>query len=677
MAIVCQKEIMGKLKMSDLSFMLTDAEFINSYKDKQPSWGPLGYFTYKRTYARPIESGGTEEFWQTCLRVVNGVFSIQKDHCKSLALPWDDARAEKSAKEMFQRMWDFKFLPPGRGLWVMGTDIVAKKGGAALNNCAFISTKDLSRDFAAPFCFLMDMSMLGVGVGADVDGAEVFNNKDGKYLGDVMIVSPKVNEDLVFTVEDTREGWVNLLRHVLNSYVGINELAVEIDYSKIRAKGEPLKTFGGISSGPAPLMQLIDDVKRTLQLAPGETSSLITPSQIADLFNYIGKCVVSGGVRRSAEILFGSPENSEFLELKQDKDALWDRRWVSNNSIKGKLGQDYSKVAESIAINGEPGIIWLENMQAYSRLLNEPDFKDEKVLGTNPCAEQSLEPFELCCLVETFPARHETPEDFFETLKYAYMYAKTVTLVPTHNSRTNSVTMRNRRIGCSQSGIVQAIEKFGRDKFFVYMCNYGYDVIRRWDKIYSDWLCVPQSIKVTSVKPSGTVSLLPGSTPGIHYAHSEYYIRRIRVEDTSPLLQEAILAGYEVEVDTYAPNTYCVLFPVKEPYFTKGKTEVTIWEQFNNAVDMQCYWADNQVSVTVTFNPDEAKYIKPCLETFQRRLKSVSFLPNQDHGYVQPPYETVGEDRFLELKNKIKWEIGSRAIHDIDDKFCDGDKCKI
>ena len=664
--------------MTTLSFSLEDEEFLSKFKNSQPSWGPLGYFTYKRTYARPIDANTTEEFWQTCLRVVNGVFSIQKDHCAALTLPWDEAKATKSAKEMFQRMWDFKFLPPGRGLWVMGTDIVAKKGGAALNNCAFVSTEDIATDFSAPFCFLMDMSMLGVGVGGDLRGAEkLYDASKDTYVGEVRIKKPEIDLEMTFVVKDSREGWVELLKHVLDSYVTDSKQAGNIDYSNLRAKGVPLKTFGGVSSGPDPLIQLIKDIKKTLELPEGVESAYIATWQVTDLFNYIGKCVVSGGVRRSAEILFGKSDNKEFIDLKQDQEALWDRRWASNNSIKAVLGQDYTEVAERIAVNGEPGIIWLENMRAYSRLIDEPDFKDKRAKGANPCAEQTLEPYELCCLVETFPARHETVEDFFETLKYAYLYAKTVTLVPTHNARTNAVTMRNRRIGCSQSGIIQAISKFGRDKYFSYMCGYGYELITNWDKIYSEWLCIPRSIKVTSVKPSGTVSLLPGSTPGIHYAHSEYYIRRIRVEDTSPLLQEAIQAGYEVEVDTYAPNTYCVLFPVKEPYFEKGKTEVTIWEQFNNAADMQHYWADNQVSITVTFNPDEAKYIKTCLDTYQRKLKSISFLPNQDHGYVQPPYETIDEAKYLELKNKIKWEIGSKLVHDTDDKFCDGDKCKI
>ena len=154
------------------SFYLSSS-FIDEYKGTQPRWGfnGLGYFVYKRTYARPLPSGQTEEWWQTCKRVVEGVYNVQKIHCKRFGLPWNDRKAQNSAQEMFRRMWDFKFLPPGRGLWAMGTDTMYQKGSAALNNCGFVSTKDIAVDFAAPFCFLMDMSMLGVGVGGDCKGA--------------------------------------------------------------------------------------------------------------------------------------------------------------------------------------------------------------------------------------------------------------------------------------------------------------------------------------------------------------------------------------------------------------------------------------------------------------------------------------------------------------------------
>lgn len=130
-----------------------DDKFIEEFKDTQPAWGPLGYFTYKRTYARDLGDGTSEEFWQTCRRVVEGVYATQKNHCQSLFLPWSDSKAQRSAQEMYRRMWEFKFLPPGRGLWSMGSKALEKVGGACLNNCAFVSTKNIANDFSAPFAF--------------------------------------------------------------------------------------------------------------------------------------------------------------------------------------------------------------------------------------------------------------------------------------------------------------------------------------------------------------------------------------------------------------------------------------------------------------------------------------------------------------------------------------------
>jgi len=642
-----------------------DPVFLDRYKGLQPNWGPLGYFTYKRTYARPLENGGSEEFWQTCKRVVEGVYKLQKSHCIQHNLPWSDSKAQRSAREMFTRMWDFKWLPPGRGLWVMGTNVVETKGGAALNNCAFTSTKDLKQDFTAPFTFLMDMSMLGVGVGADTLGA-----------GTVDIVHPEV-EEVEFVVQDSREGWVELIRRILDSYVGNSTMPSTINYSHLRPKGAPLKQFGGFSSGSGPLENLVNSIKGILELPEEVKAKSITTSQIVDIFNYIGKCVVSGGIRRTAEIMFGEPGDTEFIELKQDMEALQDRRWASNNSIKAAVGQSYSDISPLIAVNGEPGVIWLENMQAFSRMKDAPDYKDYRVLGSNPCSEQSLEPYELCCLVETFPANHDNLEDWQRTLKYAYLYAKTVTLVPTHNSRTNAVTLRNRRIGCSQSGITQAIAKFGRYNY-LQGCDFGFNYVQKLDVQYSDWLCVPKSIKTTSIKPSGTVSLLCGATPGIHYPHSQYYIRNIRVDDTSPLVAAAIKSGHPVEACKYAPNTWVVSFPVKEENFELSKDDVSIWQQFANAADLQAYWADNQVSITVTFTKDEAKEIEACLDHFQTRLKSISLLPISDHQYVQAPYIKITEEEYWDLKNAITGDISIEAnAHDTDDKFCDGAKCEL
>lgn len=645
--------------------------FIDTYVDEQPEWGPLGYITYKRTYSRLLPdtmNGETEEFWHTCRRVVEGVYTFQKKHCFNLRLPWNNVKAQQSAQEMYKRMWEFKWLPPGRGLWVMGSPIVDKIGGAALNSCGFTSTKNVHVDFADPFCWLMDKLMLGVGVGFDTKGA-----------GKVKVCQPKQGDD-VYVVGDSREGWVALLRRVLLAYSGFGTLPASIDYSEVRPYGSPIKGFGGTASGPGPLKDLIVDVRKTLDTGVDKP---LTSSAIVDVCNLVGRCVVAGNVRRSAEISFGDPNDKEFLALKDPDtagEALMSHRWSSNNSIFAEVGMNYEEVAERTAKNGEPGYQWLKNAQDYSRMGVEPDYSDQGVEGANPCSEQSLFHKELCTLVETFPARHETSEDYLVTLKYAYLYAKSVTLIPTHDEATNMVMGRNRRIGASMSGIVQAVEKFGRRRFLSEFCDAGYTYLKSMDQQYSDWLCVPKSRKITSVKPSGSVSLLPQVTPGIHFPHSEHYIRRIRFQQDSSLVGLLKYSGYHVEKDQYSPNTVVASFPVKETHFSRSKFDVSMWEQLEMAAQMQQYWADNQVSITVTFNKDEEKDIKHALSLYETRLKGVSFLPISEHGYVQAPYEEISEEVYNEMLSKIQPitpETGKTIAHEKTDKFCSNDTCEI
>jgi len=661
-------------------FRLTES-FVEQFKNKQPKWGPLGYFVFKRTYARTLQNGKSEEFWQTLQRVIETVYTIQKRHCEQLKLPWKDNKAQKSAQEMFQRMWDFKFLPPGRGLWAMSLDLIEKKGSGALNNCAFVSTDEINVSFAAPFTFAMDMLMLGVGVGFDTLGKNT-----------VTLRKPKVNG--TFVVEDTREGWVKLVETVLESFMGNTDFPATIDYSKIRKKGEPIKTFGGTSSGPEPLAQLVNEIMcivtgnntksefskdyiQTFSQSQLDFISLkITSTQIVDIFNCIGKCVVSGNVRRSAELAIGDSEDEFFILLKQDKEKLNSHRWASNNSISCIAGMNYEKFTKFTAINGEPGYVWLDNARRYARMKDKPNGKDVRVKGFNPCVEMSLESFELCNLVETFPSNHETYDDFQKTLKYAYLYAKTVTLIPTHDPRTNAVMMRNRRIGTSMSGITQAFKKFGR-RAFLEMCDKGYNYIKELDEQYSDWLCVPKSIKVTTVKPSGTVSLLPGVPPGVHYPESEFYVRNIRISDNSPLVEICKEAGYIIEKDKYSKDSLVISFPIKEKYFTKGKQDVTLWEQMENTAQMQYYWSDNSVSVTISFKKDEANQIKDALELYETRIKSVSFLPLEDHGYEQAPYIPITEKEYERLISKIKPLKLKEDVHELTEKYCDGETCLI
>ncbi len=649
------------INLENISFKLNE-DFLEKYKESRPSWGPLGYITYKRTYARIIEGENRkEEFWETIRRVVEGCYSVQKEHCIKLSLPWSDKKAQKSAQIMFEKIWNFKFLPPGRGLWMMGTEFVAKNGSMSLNNCGFASTNDIDLKYSKAFCFVMDALMLGVGVGFDTKGA-----------GKIKVQNPTAGT-FDFEIPDSREGWVDALRLMLEAFF-LGKQVPTYDFSKIRPAGQPIRGFGGIASGPGPLKEMLIDIQKILRARIGRE---LTSVDIVDIMNLIGRCVVAGNVRRSAEIALGDPTDYEFVICKQDQEKLYSHRWASNNSVFAVKGLDYSFIAKQIAVNGEPGVFWLENAQAYSRMGDKPDYKDKKVAGVNPCGEQSLESFELCCLVETFPSRHESYEEYQETLKYAYLYAKSVTLVNTHWKETNAVMLKNRRMGISQTGIIEAFVKQGRRNILEW-CDKAYNYLQGLDEEYSNWLCIPRSIKLTTVKPSGSVSLLPGVTPGIHYPHSQYYIRRIRLSKNSDLIEPIKKAGYHVEEDAYSPNTVVAEFPVHEKYFDRSKNDVSIWEQAQNAADYQKYWSDNQVSITITFNPQEADQIQHVLECYEDKLKSASFLPNKDHGYKQAPYEQITKEQYEKMMEGIQpLFLGETKDRAIGERYCDSDKCAV
>ena len=652
-------------------FQLSE-NFINKYKRKKPPFGfnGLGELVYMRTYSRIKENGKNERWWETVKRVVEGTYSMQKNHIDNYQLGWNAWQAQASAQEMYDRMFNMKFLPPGRGLWAMGTAITEEKNlYAALNNCAFVSTSTIKDDYSKPFCFLMDASMLGVGVGFDTKGA-----------GDIVIkgVNRDRNEE-IYMIPDTREGWVESLRLLLESYFHGLPL-IEFDYNQIRPAGEPIKGFGGVSSGPEPLKEIHDDIRNVLEDNSGNP---ITVTTIVDIMNLIGKCVVAGNVRRTAEIVFGDPYDEEYLDLKNYKVNKHRETygWTSNNSIYAELGMDYTEVCKRINDNGEPGFAWLENMRKFSRMQNGGDNKDHRVAGGNPCLEQSLESYELCCLVETFPNNHESIEDYKRTLKYAYLYAKTVTLGKTHWSETNRVMLRNRRIGCSVSGVAQFITKHGMEELRKWLED-GYETIQEWDCMYSDWFAIPKSIKTTSVKPSGTVSLLVGATPGMHYPESRFYIRRMRLSKHSELIEPLKKAGYKLEPAFGSEDTTMVVeVPVDVGEGIRTASELSIWEQFSLAAFLQRHWADNQVSCTATFNPEtEADQLPHVLNYFQYRLKGISLLPRHPLGaYKQMPYETITEQEYEKQVKKLGYLsfVGVEGEEAEIDKFCNNDICEI
>ena len=663
-------------------FRLSD-KFVDTYQDREVPWGEVGYITYKRTYSRKLSdsSDETEEWHQTCRRVIEGMFNMQKQHCVELGLPWDDNKAQRTAKDAFERLFTLKWTPPGRGLWMMGTKFVEERTGGGLFNCAFCSTKDLSNRGGHIFQWMMDALMLGIGVGFDTLGAGTLVIKKPNTNQEITLPETPhnsylvVNEETHCIIADSREGWTESVQVLLDAYYKGNILPIFV-YDRIREAGLPINGFGGISSGYKPLAELHQSLIALYQKAIGTS---LTSTTIVDTENLIGRCVVSGNVRRSAALAMGQADDVNFLMMKNPilfKEELEHHRWGSNNSINAEVGMAYGPYADICQANGEPGFIWLNNARTRGRFKDGIRLDDMKVMGFNPCVEQQLEDRELCCLVETYPWLHESYEDWKQTLKIAYLYAKTVTLARTSWPETNAIMLKNRRIGLSISGFEQATVKFGNREMYEW-CDAAYSYIQKLDSVYSDWLCIPRSKRTTSVKPSGTVSLLNGSTPGMHWPISQYAIRRIVFANSDPLLNQLKDAGYPVEPSLYYPDSNVVEFPIKTKYFDRDEGTVSMWEQLERAAQLMYYWADNSVSVTIKFKEHEAKDIEHALHLYETRLKAVSFLAHDNAGYEQLPFQPISEEEYEERASRVQPISRLTSKGGIGDAYCDGDKCII
>jgi adenosylcobalamin-dependent ribonucleoside-triphosphate reductase len=462
-----------------------------------------------------------------------------------------------------------------------------------------------------------------------------------------------------------------------------------MNYDEIRPYGAPIKTFGGTASGPDPLIALHNKIR---QIFLGRKGELLTTVDIADIGNLIGRCVVSGNVRRSAELLIGRIDDDNFLNLK-NAEAFPERNsydeespgwgWMSNNSVMVNVGTDFSKIIDGIIRNGEPGVIWEDMSKQYGRLADPVNNKDWRIAGYNPCAEQSLESYEMCTLVETYLNRHTDVEDFKRTLKFAYLYAKTVTLLPTHWEETNAIMQRNRRIGTSISGIANFADNKGLPVLRQWMDD-GYSVVKKYDSVYSEWLGVRESIKTTTVKPSGTVSILAGESPGAHWSPGgEYFMRAIRFGNDDPQLALFKMANYTVEPASENPeHTSVVYFPIKASA-KRAEKDVSIYEKMNLAATAQRYWSDNSVSVTISFNPDtESKDIEKVLHMYDGSLKTVSFLPSGNFTYKQMPYTQITKEEYEESATKL-FPIDFAGIYaglgldGIGEAYCTTDACEI
>jgi ribonucleoside-triphosphate reductase len=715
-------------------------------------FGEAVYFrTYSRRKPRP-EEGMLPEYWpedkhnplatsnwtgqehwpDTVIRNVNGTFSIRKDWYVKNNIHWDEDYWQEYALGFGEYLFNMYWMPPGRGLWAMGTQFVYDRGSMALNNCGF--TKLGNNDtISLDFEWMMDSLMCGVGVGfhAERAGLRVY----------------RPTGTFIFDIPDTREGWSRALKLLIDAFTIKNARKPIFRFHLIRGPGLPIRGFGGLSSGPEPLIKLLRQVEECFNRysCQGDYDEVRLKTDVANL---VGVCVVAGNVRRSAELGMGDIKDEVFLNLK-DYDLYPDRAsfgWMSNNTAGCEKDEDFDKLSEvskRVPIRGEPGIANWRNFPKGRIGKKNKGLRRDKARGLNPCGEIPLEDKELCNVSETIPTRCPDIRTWLKACEYAAFYSSTVSLLPTHWSCTNNVVARNRRIGV---GIIDYTGWIAQDGLFkvTKAMRRGYKVVTATNQWANGQAGVPEALRKTTVKPGGTVPKLAGRTSGAGYPTFEYILRRMRVAANNPVVPLFRAAGILEEADANGdPNTLVFGFPVKS-VGAKAAEHVSLWQQANNLVTLQREWADNSVSNTLYFKPKwvlkgtcsytleldalmcetmgigldedlscvlaaaksgcwqtpkwkvvlehglyklylynpnhEEDDIEAVLASILPLIKACSLLPHSPNGaYKQMPEEGITKEEYERLRGSIQpidWTTFSGSDGE-DEKFCQGDKCDL
>jgi len=738
--------------------MKLNEDFLTQYRNKQPKWGfgGLGYIVYLRTYSRKKADGTLERWDETVQRITEGNFEIEAKRLREIGKFTPQAHADltEEMERFYHLVFNLVMTPPGRGLWMSGTEY-AERVGDAENNCWGVSMRPQSYtsgeaprvSFAPVFTF--DQAMKGGGVGINVqrkyvnqvpkvenalDLTIVCDSDHNDYESELIElgVSDEFNPKGTLHVADSREGWATALGKVLDAhYEGVTELVIDI--SDIRPRGAAIKGFGGEASGPAPLVTMLQRVNTILNR---RVNDYVTPTEWGDVVQLIGTCVVAGNVRRTALILIGDQHDKEFVESKnyslpQNLEASqW--RWASNNSVDIGVKTDRDtlrNLAVNIYYNGEPGYVSTELARNYGRIVDGfSEDIDGEVEVFNPCGEITLPNASPCNLFEINLPRIQQLIDagvegeslYFEAAYLATRYAYRITFRHYEWEATRDVVSRHRRLGVGITGITDwVLLKFGQKAIIGFDAEgnavFNDEVGQALDELYgevratnveqAEQLDANPSIKVTTVKPSGTVSLLMGSSPGMHYHWSAYMIRRIRMSATAPLVPVLMECGYKIEPAVkgfnedgshkYDYNTVVVEFPTKAPTAEHAEFQsagdVPLREQAALQALLATYWSDNAVSATLSFRKAQAKQtffedgsvlldkfgnpqltvdkreeddiideITDLLDRYKGVIKSTSLLPYATDTYPQMPYESITEERYHAMVAKLTakpWEL--------------------
>lgn len=614
------------------TFKLRDSFLSSYYKESDPFKTLLARSTYNSKYCRDNET-----WTDTIRRVVEG--NINLSH-----LPV----SEEEGEMLFHLFWTMQALPPGRGLWTGGIPGIPSD---ARYNCWYTTLNSID-----DWCWTANQLMLGGGVGVglqDIEQLPVIAGGNARFAvwcradhENVVEVGPNDKSFLngstpVFRVPDSREGWVEALRRVLIAAYEGKDLIVDV--SDVRHRGLPIRTFGGVACGPGPLTHLLRSAWNIIRGAAGRR---LTSVECLDITNFVGFCVKSGNVRRSALIVLGYAYDQEFRDAKKDMAAVQSHRHTSNNSLLLRTWDevhnlDYTALVHDMTVagTGEPGIL---NLPLVWKT-------DPGARGVNPCGEQALHDREACNLAEVFPAQFLPGTDPAMAFRLVTRYCLRQRLTPLLDSKSQEVGTRNMRVGVGIGGLCDF--DWSNEQLASWYCD-----CRGEADSYAADLKVAKPITVTTVKPSGTISLLNGSSPGIHAPFAPHYIRRARFAINDPMVPALMEAGVPFEFCQYdqTGNTYVFSFPMKAVHTKVTVQTETIADQFDRQLRVQESWADNAVSSTLSFDPEtEQAQTAALLKENVPHLKSTTCLP-KSHAYVQAPYEAVSESVFNEMASLIK-----------------------
>ncbi len=648
---------------------LLSRDFLSKYKHAPNPMEQLGSFVFTRTYSRYLPKRNRREFWwETVRRAV--------EYNCSLA-----PTSREEAETLYDNIYHMKQFLSGRTLWV-GRTKVAEDYPMANYNCAF----EVIDDFHA-YHDLFYLLMVGSGVGVRVlkdDAAQLPKIRtDMKILHKAYNARPKeerleftnlafTQDDVTIAIGDSKEGWAQALDHYFNiltssEYNKIKTMIVE--YDSIRPRGERLKVFGGTASGYESMMTMLDKINKVVAAAgvrSGEVRTQLQPIDLLDIANIIGENVVSGGVRRTSEIGLIDQDDEACIKAKSNLYKQINGRWemdksishrqMSNNSIFYRRKPTREQLhwhIQQMRYSGEPG--WINEEAGAKR---RPNFK-----GCNPCGEILLDSHGLCNLttinVKAFvkEGKLDLPALLAaQKLSARAGYRMTCRELEMHS--WNQVQQRDRLVGCSMTGwqdMVNAANLSHEEQIDVLKQMRA--AARQAADEMADSLNMPRPTLVTTVKPEGTLSLLPTVSSGVHYSHSPYYVRRIRITATDPLCKVCEELGYpvlpEVGQDPLNPKTKVVEFPVQAPA-GKVKADVSAIEQLETYKMFMEHYVDHNCSITVHVRDKEWEEVEEWVWNNWDDVVALSFLSYDDSFYDLMPYEEITKEEYEVRKAAMK-----------------------